>query len=134
LKPKSKPNGDKYWEYVLVYIEDILCISHEPKKFMEMLQAKYTLKEGSVGELTAYLGVEVCKHYIESSEDPTKARWALSSDKYVDCAVKEVERQLSEADRKLKTKFKTPLSLDYRPELDEMPELDDRNLALDVTF
>jgi Reverse transcriptase (RNA-dependent DNA polymerase) len=99
MKPKSKPNGDKYWEYVLVYVDDILCISHESKKFMEMLQAKY--KEGSVGEPTAYLGAEVCKHYIESSEDPTKVRWALSSDKYVDRAVKEVERQLSEADRKL---------------------------------
>jgi Reverse transcriptase (RNA-dependent DNA polymerase) len=82
MKPKSKPNGDKYWEYALVYVDDILCVSHEPKKFMEMLQAKYTLKEGSVGEPTAYLGAEVCKHYIEGSEDPTKVRWALSSDKY----------------------------------------------------
>jgi Reverse transcriptase (RNA-dependent DNA polymerase) len=126
MKPKSKPNGDKYWEYVLVYVDDILCVSHEPKKFMEMLQAKYTLKEGSVGEPTAYLGAEVCKHYIEGSEDPTKVRWALSSDKYVDRAVKEVERQLGEADRKLKNKVKTPLSLDYRPELDETPELDVR--------
>jgi Reverse transcriptase (RNA-dependent DNA polymerase) len=126
MKPKSKPNGDKYWEYVLVYVDDILCISHEPKKFMEMLQAKYTLKKGSVGEPTAYLGAEVCKHYIESSEDLTKVRWALSSDKYVDRAVKEVERQLGEADRKLKNKVKTPLSLDYRPELDETPELDAR--------
>jgi hypothetical protein len=69
----------------------------------------------------------VSKHYIESSEDPTKVRWVLlSSDKYVDHAVKEVERQLGEADRKLKNKVKTPLSLDYRPELDETPELDAR--------
>jgi hypothetical protein len=49
MKPKSKPSRDKYWEYVLVYVDDILCISHEPKKFMEMLQAKYTLEEGIVG-------------------------------------------------------------------------------------
>jgi hypothetical protein len=73
-----------------------------------------------------YLGAEVCKHYIESSEDPTKVRWALSSDKYIDRAVKEVERQLSEASRMLKNKVKTPLSLDYRPELDKTPELDAR--------
>jgi hypothetical protein len=126
MKPKSKPNGDKYWEYALVYVDDILCVSHEPKKFMEMLQAKYTLKEGSVGEPTAYLGAEVCKHYIEGSEDPTKVRWVLSSDKYVDRAVKEVEHQLGEADRKLKNKVKTQLSLDYRPELDETLELDAR--------
>jgi hypothetical protein len=125
-KPKTKPNGDKYWEYVLVYVDDILCISHEPKKFMEMLQAKYILKKGSVGEPTACLGAEVCKHYIESLEDPTKVRWALSLDKYVDRAVNEVERQLSEAGRKLKTKVKTPLSLGYQPELDKMPELDAR--------
>jgi Reverse transcriptase (RNA-dependent DNA polymerase) len=36
MKPKSKPNGDKYWVYVLVYVDYILCISHKPKKFMEM--------------------------------------------------------------------------------------------------
>jgi Reverse transcriptase (RNA-dependent DNA polymerase) len=63
MKPKTKPNGDRYWEYVLVYVNNILCISHEPSKFMETLQVKYTLKKGSVGEPTAYLGTEVCKHY-----------------------------------------------------------------------
>jgi hypothetical protein len=115
MKAKTKPNGDRYWEYVLV--DDILCISHEPSKFMEMLQVKYTLKKGSVGEPTAYLGAEVCKHYIENSE-------ALSSDKFVDRAVKEVERQLAEADKKLKTRVKTPMSLDYQPELNDTPELD----------
>jgi hypothetical protein len=51
--------------------------------------------------------------YIEKSEDPTKVRWALSLDKYVDQAVKEVECQLAEADKKLKTRVKMPMSLDY---------------------
>jgi hypothetical protein len=97
---------------------------------MEMLQVKYTLKKGSVGEPTAYLGAEVCKHYIENLDDPTKVRWALSSDTYVDRAVKEVERQLAETDKKLKTRVKTPMSLDYRPELDDTPELDAKRANL----
>jgi hypothetical protein len=116
-KPKTKWNGDRYWEYVLAYDDDILCISHEPSKFTEMLQVKYTLKKGSVREPTEYLGSEVCKHYIENSEDQTKVKWALSSDKYVDRAIKEV-------DKKLKTRVKTRMSLDYRPELNDTPELD----------
>lgn len=48
MKPKTKPNGEKYWEYVLVYVDDILVISHEPKVFVDYLAQIYTLKPGSV--------------------------------------------------------------------------------------
>ena len=29
IKPKIKPNGEKYWEYVLIYVDDILVMSHD---------------------------------------------------------------------------------------------------------
>jgi len=41
-------HGDKYsWEYVLVYVDDVLVVFHNPQKMMEALSAKYTLKAGS---------------------------------------------------------------------------------------
>ncbi|KAI2508430.1 Reverse transcriptase (RNA-dependent DNA polymerase) [Fragilaria crotonensis] len=41
MRPKVKPNGDKYWEYVLCYVDDILCISHEPQVVRQMSRQRY---------------------------------------------------------------------------------------------
>ena len=38
-------------------------------------------------ELDAYLGAEIRKWTIDGSDDPTKVRWAMSSDLYVKRAV-----------------------------------------------
>ena len=91
MRPQSKPNGDKYWEYVLCYVDDILVVSHNPQKTMDVLSAKYTLQEGGVKEPDAYLRAEIHKWNIEDSDDPTKTRWGMSSDTYVKQAVANVE-------------------------------------------
>jgi hypothetical protein len=124
MRPQVKPCGFKYWEYVLVYVDDVLVLSHDPHKVMDHLSQKYTLKEGSVGEPTSYLGAEVKKWLIDNSSDPLKTRWALSSDLYVKRAVANVEAELAELGQKLSTKVTTPLSQGYRPEMDATPELD----------
>ena len=45
MRPMIKPDGFNCWEYVLMYVDDILVISHEPEKLMESLSALYRLKE-----------------------------------------------------------------------------------------
>jgi Reverse transcriptase (RNA-dependent DNA polymerase) len=37
-KPATKSDGTEYYEYVLVYVDDLLHISHEPKKLIQGLQ------------------------------------------------------------------------------------------------
>ena len=118
-----KPNGDKYWEYVLCYVDDTLCISHEPQVVMDYLASKYTLKKGSVKKPDAYLGAEVKKWTIDGAENPTKVRWAMSSDLYVTRAMNEVECELEEIGEH-STKVSTPMSQGYRPETDTTLELD----------
>jgi hypothetical protein len=103
MRPKAKPNGDKYWEYVLCYVDDILCVSHEPQTVMDYLASRYTLKKESVREPNAYLGAVVKKWMIESAE---------------------VERELEEIGESLSTKVSTPMGQGYRPEVDTTPELD----------
>jgi hypothetical protein len=39
MKPNTKPDGFKYWEYILVYVDDVLVISHEPQKVMDYLNS-----------------------------------------------------------------------------------------------
>jgi hypothetical protein len=83
---------------------------------MDLLASKYKLKDGSVGD---YLGAKIEKFQIEGAADPTKHCWAMSSDDYLSRAVKEVERTLAEVDQNLRSKVKTPMTPDYRPELDD---------------
>ena len=62
---------------------------------MAVLEAKYNLKEESVGEPTDYLGAEIRKWNVEDAGEPDKTRWAMSSDRYVKRAVVDVELELS---------------------------------------
>jgi hypothetical protein len=129
MRPATKPDGFKYWEYVLVYSDDILVVSHDPKRTMDFLESKYTLKNGTVAEPTTYLGAEVKKWRIEGSDDPTKIRWAMSSETYIKSAIADVETELAKIDKQLPSKASTPLKPGYRPELDQSPELDARRIT-----
>jgi hypothetical protein len=117
MKPNTKPDGFKYWEYVLCYVDDVLVISHDPKKVMDYLDSCYTMKAGSVKEPDEYLGAQIRKHNLDGKEV-----WAMSSDLYVKRAIADVEMELSHIGQTLRNKVSTPLSSGYRPEFDT-PEL-----------
>lgn len=124
MRPGVKSDGTKYWEYVLCYVDDILCGSELPQRIMDSISGSYKLKDGSVKPPDLYLGADIKQWYIPDSEEPDKVRWAMSSTNYTRKAVEEVERELTEAGLKLPTKVTTPLSSGYRPEIDSTPELD----------
>jgi hypothetical protein len=126
MKPRITPGEVKYWEYVLIYVDDILVVSHDPQTTMNVLSEKYTLKAGSVKEPDSYLGAEIRQWKIEDSADPQKIRWGMSSDTYVKRAIAEVERELEQIGKMLPTRVTTPLSQGYRPEVDTTGELDDK--------
>ena len=124
MKPQVKANGDKYWQYVLCYVDDLLVISHDPKQAMAYLGSRFTLKEGSVKEPDVFLGAEIKKWNLNDPNNPTKTRWAMSSDLYVKCALADVEKELADAHKKLHSKVTTPMTQSNRVELDTTPELD----------
>jgi hypothetical protein len=37
MRPKTKPDGFRYWSYILVYTDDILVIDHGPKVAMDYI-------------------------------------------------------------------------------------------------
>jgi len=124
MRPATKPDGSEYYEYVLVYVDDILVVSCEPKEVMDYLATKYTLKEGSVKEPTTYLGADIVKYQIAESDEPSKVRWAMSSGTYVKRAISDLEKELEAVGQHLKKRVTTPISPGYRPELDTTNELD----------
>jgi Reverse transcriptase (RNA-dependent DNA polymerase) len=65
-----KTNKDEYYEYVLVYTNDILAISEKPLDILTCLDQHYILKPGSIGRPTQYLGAQVGQYRLP--EEPEK--------------------------------------------------------------
>ena len=118
----TRANGIHYYELLLVYVDDILLVSHDPKPTPLETGAFYELKEGSLGIPETYLGAQIYQHYLR---DGRKA-WGMSSEKYTKNAVNTVEDLLKENGDTfhLKTIAKQPLPLSYKPELDILNELE----------
>jgi hypothetical protein len=118
IRPAMKADGFKYYEMVLVYVDDILCVSHDPKATMSGLQATFKLKDDKVEKPDMYLGAELCEKILNDVEC-----WTMSSEKYVKAAVAAVEAHLDKSGQRLPTRCTTVMKADYRPELDVTAEL-----------
>ena len=127
LRPAVAPNGFKYYEYVMTYVDDVLCISKNPKATIEGIKQRFALKGDRAGEPDEFLGAGLTKMVTANGT----GCWAQSSDKYLAEAVKSVDAYLAEkGNKQLPTKnCPTPFSSGYRPEMDVSPELGKEGLA-----
>ena len=119
--PVVKPNGFEYYEYVLIFVDDILNISHDTKSTMETLGTPYQLNTGSVGPPDRYLGGNVGKFQLE---DKTMA-WFMSANDYVKAACANVVTMLEKDGLKLSTgrQAERPYHEKYRPKVDLTDEV-----------
>jgi len=121
-----KPCGFEYWEYALCYVDDILVLSHQPKMVMDAIAQGVTLKPGSVKAPDIYLGADIFQVTLHEGNQglPMKQVCAMSATRYVKRAIQEVENKLALQNAYLPKRVKTPLSSNYRPELDFSRELE----------
>ena len=121
----SRANGEHYWEFVLTYVDDILCVSEKPEATMDVLSKVYALRDKAV-EPDRYLGANVAKVQLDSTGEVPRTAWSMSSNDYVKGAIDIVKEMLAEDKRYLKTikGNDRPMSENYRPEEDTSPELE----------
>lgn len=121
IKPMVRPDdGHKYYAYILLYVDDVLCIHHDAVEALTEIDYFFKMKKGSIGDPEIYLGAKVLKSTLENGVEC----WGLSSSKYVQEAVRNVDDYLKKNhDCSLLKNVKTPFPNDYRPELDVTPEL-----------
>ena len=55
FRAASKPDVFQYYKYILVYVDDILAISHQPYRIMNTIKIAYRLKDEPLPP-TTYLG------------------------------------------------------------------------------
>jgi hypothetical protein len=122
MRPAIKRNGDRYYEYLLAYCDDLLSISMKPMKTMLQIKEKFELKNDKIAEPEDYLGATLSKMQNNSGLDC----WTQSSDKYLSASVRNVEAKLKESGRQglpSAKQCRTPFVTNYRAELDTSPEL-----------
>ena len=136
LRPTLK--GDrKYYEYVLVYVDDLLVVSFNPMQTMDQLRSTFKFKEGSIKTPDSFLGAQLS---LNTNED--RHYWVISSEKYIKAACDTIKNKMEQRhsrvpfnesdpsndfifpDRK-KRRATTPFNSTYRPETDTTRELDD---------
>ncbi len=123
MKPEVNPaNNQKYYSYILLYVDDVMCIHHDGVSTIKIIDKYFQMKEGSIGDPDLYLGAKLRKTRLPNGVEA----WATSPAKYVYEAVKNVEAYLlKEYDgRSLKKRASAPFIPGYKPELDLSPELD----------
>ena len=129
MRPAIKSDGNTYYEYILLYVDDALVVSENAESILRNeLRRYFHLKEESIGPPTVYLGGRVRKVQLENGV----WAWSFSSSQYVQSAVKNVEEYVRKSENshlKIPSKAETPLTTSYRPELDVSPELTPRDSA-----
>ena len=109
MKPAVKPNGFKYWEYILCYVDDIIYVNFDPLPTMKAIQSKFKFKNDKIEEPDMYLGASMTKMFNSEGNEC----WAMSSDSYCAALVKNVESVLDKKGLRLPARCITPLKCGY---------------------
>jgi hypothetical protein len=123
IKAERRPDdGVLYWAYILIYVDDILCVHHNPGAPLAKFDEYFKMKEGSIQVPTFYLGDKLKNSVLPNGV----VAWGMSSSKYVQSAVQNVQDYLAAlaGNQKLLKKAYGPFAGGYKPELDDSLELE----------
>ncbi|KAI2502896.1 Reverse transcriptase (RNA-dependent DNA polymerase) [Fragilaria crotonensis] len=126
LRAATKSDGESYYEYVLMYVDDILAISCDARSILEEIQVTFKFKNGRIEAPEFYLGAKLQKKDINGFQC-----WTVTSQDYVKAAVKNVEETIKRSGRRLPTSnIDTPMNITFSPEMDITEDLNED----DVTY
>jgi hypothetical protein len=112
MKAEARPNdGVRYWAYKLIYVDDIVCVHHDPGTPLAKLDEYFKMKEGSIQVPIFYLGAKLKKTILPNGG----IAWGMSSRKYVQSAVQNLQEYLEAlpGDRKLLKRAPSPFAGGY---------------------
>jgi hypothetical protein len=88
IKAQTRPGGGvSYWAYILIYVDDILCVHHDPGSPLAKLDEYFKMKYGSIQVPTFYLGAKLKKTVLPNGV----VAWGMSSSNYVQYAVQNMK-------------------------------------------
>eukprot|EP00978_Attheya_sp_CCMP212_P044167 scaffold302773_cov75-Attheya_sp.AAC.1 len=109
MRAETRPDdGFQYYTYALLYIHDVLVVSHDGMQVLEEIHWFFPMKKTSMGDPDMYLGAKIHEVVLPNRE-----------------AVKNMKDFLAKSDEVLPKRAATPYAKDYPPEMDVSVELDD---------
>ena len=121
-RPMVRPEDNyNYYSYILLYVDDCLCICHDAEAEIHKIDKFFTMKKGSVGDPDVYLGAKVKRMEMPNGVQA----WALSSSKYVQEAIQNVENYLRDelGGWTLRKRAPTLFMSEYDPGMDMTKQL-----------
>ena len=126
IRPVSKPDSHHYYEYVMLFVDNIMAASHNSLEMMKDISQGIKYKNDTIEPPTSYLGAKLTKKSLQNG----KYCWSLSSDKYANAAIANVDESVKKKGKKIPEKVRTPMTSSFIPELDSSCELNKD----DITF
>ena len=123
-----KNRGD-HWEYLLVYVDDVLLLSKSPEEFMKQFKELYKLKAG-FNKPQTFLGADISYFDVTGDDGLQSQIFGISSKEYILRAIANFFPQLQQYGLKLTPSAVSPIRTDYHPEMDETEFLDGNQLSL----
>ena len=71
LRAEKDEDGNEYYSYLVVYVDDILSIHKDPGKLLATVNRDYRLKE-PLECPTMYLGADICKYHVNGDISGTE--------------------------------------------------------------
>ena len=112
-----RDRGDHY-EYIAVYVDDLLLVSKNPKLLLDTLKEKYDFKLKGSGSIEFYLG---CDYFRDDD-----GVLCYAPRKYIKKTIETYERLF----KKKPKEYKSPLDKGDHPELDDSELLDFEGVKL----
>lgn len=97
-RPAVKSNSFKYYEYILVYVDDCIIVSEHPKNILDKFETELNYRLKDVGEPSRFLGAKIGTVAIEGTD-----MWYISAQLYLEKALTTIEETYG----KLETCFKS---------------------------
>jgi hypothetical protein len=118
LRAAEKPDKTEYYEYILVYVDDLLIISHQADSLLHVFENHYKYRLKDVGPPKRYLGATIERIDVDGMKT-----WSMSAREYLEKAIPVIEEHFGTL--KQNNKITTPLPKEYHPELDTSDFLND---------
>ena len=108
LKPEKDSDGNEYYSYMIVYVDDVLILHKPPSKYMDQINRDYRLKDPPESP-KMYLGADICKFIVNPGENDQVECWAMSADSHVKKALEVVEQWLKDDNVMFRAPFLEPI-------------------------
>ena len=113
----------KYYSYVLLYVDDYLCIHHLAEEKLNNIDKLFKMKAASIGDPDIFLGAKVKPMKMNNGV----TAWAISLSRYVNEPINNCEKCIQEKmpQHNHGCRASNPFPTDYDPDLDTTAELDE---------